>query len=153
MLNVNKGEVKKSIKNSYFGATGDLSNQWKSPLNFTAYRPTGSEPDRSALYYPMTPPIPISSKRLSTASVATYRIKNNLALMGQASNLSWQELNSSGKEIRSDRKMFRIQINLIEKFKTEQSPSWEKVGEMQTVLTQKAELPLKVAWLFCSEKK
>jgi len=39
--------------------------------------------------------------------------------------------------------MFRIQINLIEKFKTEQSPSWEKVGEMQTVLTQKAELPFK----------
>ena len=118
MLNVNKGEVKKSIKNSYFGATGDLDSQWNSALNFTA-----------------------------------YRIKQNLALMGQASNLSWQELNSSGKEIRSERKMFRIQINLIEKFKTEQSPSWEKVGEMQTVLTQKAELPLKVAWLFCSEKK
>ncbi len=31
---------------------------------------------------------PDLSKRLSTASVATYRIKNNLALMGQASNLS-----------------------------------------------------------------
>jgi hypothetical protein len=31
----------------------------------------------------------------------------------------------------------------IEKFKTRQNPSWEKVGEMRTVLTQKAELPIK----------
>jgi hypothetical protein len=49
--------------------------------------------------------------------------------------------------------MLRIQINLIEKFKTEQSPSWEKVGEMQTVLTPKAELPFRGGLAFLLRKE
>jgi hypothetical protein len=43
--------------------------------------------------------------------------------------------------------------NLFGKFKNKQSPSWGKVGEMQTVLTQKAELPFKGGLTFCWEKK
>jgi hypothetical protein len=43
--------------------------------------------------------------------------------------------------------------NLFGKFKKKQSPSWGKDGEMQTVLTQKAELPFKGGLTFCWEKK
>ena len=38
---------------------------------------------------------------------------------------------------------WNLMNNLFGKFKNKQSPSWGKVGEMQTVLIQKAELPFR----------